>query len=131
LALVAALALVLDGALGADHHPTATPASSGHYHAHGHSHGPADAADHQVIDDDVAGDVGIAAGHHGSSPVSAPDAGASCCFCACCAAIVLPCLNAQAAPFALLRTRATAHRRYGDGIVPDGLQRPPKPLAIA
>jgi len=31
----------------------------------------------------------------------------------------------------VVRTTATANRPQGDGVVPDGLRRPPKPLAIA
>jgi hypothetical protein len=98
LALVAAFSFVLDGALGADHPVAATGA---HYHAH--SHGPAGASHHQLVDGDVVDDVDGAAAHHdGSSPVSSPDTGASCCVCTCCAAHVPPCLSAQAAPFLLL-----------------------------
>jgi len=127
LALVAAFSFVLDGALGADHPVAATGA---HYHAH--SHGPAGASHHQLVDGDVVDDVDGAAAHHdGSSPVSSPDTGASCCVCTCCAAHVPPCLSAQAAPFLLLRKMAMASRHHGDGIVPDGLRRPPRPLAIA
>jgi len=45
--------------------------------------------------------------------------------------MVLPCLNAQAVPFVLLRTVATTLPRHGDGVVPDGQQRPPRPFGIA
>ena len=130
LAIAAALAFVADGALGAEHHLPTAPAS-GHYHAHAHSHGPADAADHQLVDGDAVDGVEMAAHHHGSSPLSGADTGANCCACACCAAIVLPCLSAQAAPFVLIRNIAFGHRRHGDGIVPEGLRRPPRPLSIA
>jgi hypothetical protein len=130
LAVVAAFAFVLDGALGADHHPP-TPASGCiHYHSYAYSHAPAAAADHQVIDGDAAGVVDLAAAHQDSAPESGPDAGANCC-CACSAAIVLPSLTAQAVPFVLLRSMATANRRHDDGIVTEGLRRPPRPLAIA
>jgi hypothetical protein len=56
---------------------------------------------------------------------------ASCCCGVSCAAVVLPCLNAEAVPLVLLRTMTTSYRDPGDGIVPDGLRRPPRPLAIA
>jgi len=132
LAVVAALAFVADGALGSEHHlPTAM--GSGHYHAHayGHSHGAANAADHHAIDGDTVDGVDVTAGyHHGSSPPSA-DIGANCCSCACCAAIVLPCLSVLSAPFVLIQTIAFVHRRHGEGIVPEGLRRPPRPLSIA
>jgi hypothetical protein len=144
LAVVAAFAFVLDGAFGADHHPAAS-GSGGHDHAHVHSHGPVHASGHQPAGGDIAGSVvagSVVAGsvvadsvevaaHDGSAPVSGPDAGASCCSCTCCAALVLPSLNAQAAPFVLVPTVALAQRRHGDGIVPESLRRPPRPLAIA
>jgi hypothetical protein len=127
LAVVAALAFVADGALGAGHH--LATASGGHYHAHAHSHG---SSDHQVVDADAMDGTDVAAAHdHGSAPESAPDIGANCCSCTCGAAILLPSLNAHAAPFVLVRTLATASRPQSDGVVPDGLRRPPKPLAIA
>jgi hypothetical protein len=44
---------------------------------------------------------------------------------------MLPCLNAQATPFVVIKNMAFAHRRHGDGIVPEGLRRPPRPLSIA
>jgi len=127
LAVVAALAFVADGALGADHHLPAA-GGSGHYHthAHVHSHGPADASGHQLVN----GDVDLAATHGGSAPVSGSDADACCCFCACSAAVLLPSLTVQAVPFVLLRTMATTYRRSDDGFVPDGLRRPPRPIAI-
>jgi hypothetical protein len=132
LAVVAALAFVADGALGADHH--LATASGGHFHAHAHSHALPDlqAADHQVVDADAMAGTDVAAGnHHGSASESAPDTGANCCSCTCGVAILLPSLNARAAPFVLVRTTAIANRPQGDGVVPDGLHRPPKPLAIA
>src|SRR5262245_32016666 len=117
LAVVAALAFVADGALGSEHHlPTAMGGGHYHAHAHGHSHGPAD-ADHQLVDGAAVDGVDLAAHHHGSSP-SSGDIGANCCSCACCAAVVLPCLRAQSASFVLIRTIAFAHRRHSDGIVP-------------
>jgi hypothetical protein len=135
LAVAAALAFVADGALGAGHHLGAAPASGGHYHvyahhhAHAHSHSHAGAAGHQRIHGDIAEAINLATVHDRSAPASSSDAGC-CCFCACCAAIVLPSLNAQAAPFVLLRTMATLNHRHGDGVVPDGLRRPPRPTAI-
>jgi len=134
LAVVAALAFVADGALGAGHH-LAMP-SGGHYHAHAHSHA---SPGHQVVDAQVvhaqvgdpdAMDGTDVAGHHHGSEL-APDAGANCCSCTCGAAVLLPGLNAHAAPFVLVRTTAVANRPQSDGVVPDGLRRPPKPLAIA
>jgi hypothetical protein len=44
---------------------------------------------------------------------------------------VLPCLNAEAMPMLVLRAMTTTYRDPGDGIVPDGLRRPPRPHAIA
>jgi hypothetical protein len=126
LAVAAALAFVADGALGADHHLGAAPASGGHYHAHAHSH--AGASDHQLVHGDVADSADLAAAHDGFAPASGAEAG--CCFCACCAGIVLPSLSAHAAPFVLLRTMATVNHRHGDGVVPDGLRRPPRTIAI-
>ncbi|MPZ41737.1 MAG: hypothetical protein GEU95_27600 [Rhizobiales bacterium] len=131
LAAVAALAFVLDGALGAHHHlPIA--AGGGHYHAHAHSHAPADASAQQAIDNDIAAAVDLAAAQQDSAPDSSLDANSSCCFvCGCSVAVVPPSLTAQAVPFVLLRIMASAHRRHGDGIVPEGLRRPPRPLDIA
>jgi hypothetical protein len=131
LAVVAALAFVADGALGAGHH-LAMP-SGGHYHAYGHSHASSDhqVVDAQVVDTDAMDGTDIAGHHHGSAPDSAPDTGANCCSCTCGAAVLLPGLNAHAAPFVLVRTTAVANRPQSDGVVPDGLRRPPKPLAIA
>ena len=127
LAVVAALAFVADGALGAGHH--VATASDGHYHAHAHSHA---SSDHQVVDADAMDGTDVAAAHHhGSAPESAPDTGANCCSCTCGAAVLLPSLNAHATPFVLVRTTAVANRPQSDGVVPDGLRRPPKPLAIA
>jgi len=136
LAVVAALAFVADGALGGDHHLGAAPASGGHHHmhAHGHSHGHVHAhshtaaSDHRQINGDVAEAIDLATVDGSSVPASGSDA--CCCCCACNAAVVLPSLNAQVAPFVLLRSLIMADRRYGDGIVPDGLRRPPRPTAI-
>ena len=131
LAVVAALAFGADGALGADHHLGAAPAGGGHHHhhhhhhAHSHSH-HAGAAHHQHIHGDVADAIDLATVDSSSTPVHGSDA----CFCACCAALVLPSLSAQAAPFVLLRAMATVNHRHGDGVVPDGLRRPPRPTAI-
>ncbi|HZO46926.1 MAG TPA: hypothetical protein VFB68_13595 [Xanthobacteraceae bacterium] len=126
LAVVAAFAFVADGALGAGHH--LATASSGHYHAHAHSHA---SSDHQVVDGHAMDGTDIAGHQHGSAPESAPDGGANCCSCACGAVILLPVLNAQSAPFVVVRTTAIANRPQSDGVVPDGLRRPPKPQAIA
>jgi hypothetical protein len=136
LAVVAAFAFVLDGALGGEHHlPTAMGGS--HYHAQTHhaqayhSHGSTVAADHQVVDGAAVDGVNVAAHYHGSSPQSGADISGNCCSCACCAAVVLPCLSAQASPFVLIRSMALAHDRQGHGVVPEGLRRPPRPLSIA
>jgi hypothetical protein len=126
LAVVAALAFVADGALGSEHHVPVAAGGHYHAHAHSHSHGPADAADHQFVDGDA-----VDAHSPGSSPPTGADVGTSCCSCACSAAIVLPSLSAQATPFMLIRNMTFAHRRHGDGIVPEGLRRPPRPLSIA
>ena len=130
LAVVAAFAFVLDGALGGEHHlPTAMGGS--HYHAHAHhSHGATVAADHQLVDSAAVDGVDIAAHHHGSSPQSGADTGSNCCSCVC-AAVVLPCLSGEATPFVLIRNMAFASHRDVDGIVPEGLHRPPRPLSIA
>jgi hypothetical protein len=135
LAVVAALAFVIDGALGGSHLVPAASAHVGHVHAHSHvdadSHAPA-VLDHQVVNGDVVADADVVGHHHGSSPASTPDAdGNCCCACACCAAVLLPSMNVQAAPFLLIRDMTFADRRYGDGIVPEGLRRPPRPLSIA
>jgi hypothetical protein len=129
LAVVAAFALVLDGALGADHHLPAA-ASSGHYHAHGHSHASA-GANHHALSADTAGSVDLAAGQQDSAPQPGLDANANCCFCCCSAAVVLPSLTAQGATFALMRTSIAANPRASDGVEPEGLRRPPRPLSIA
>jgi hypothetical protein len=134
LAVIAALAFVLDGARATDHHGTAGaggyqhlhshgPAGTlAHHHAHGnHGHGgvapAADGADVAALDQET-------------SPPFALD-GANCCCGVSCAAVMLPCLNAEAVSLVVLRTMTTAYRHPGDGIVPDGLRRPPRPLAIA
>ena len=127
LAVVAALALVIDGALGtAGHQAAAAPAQVGHFHVHAHSHV---ASDHQLVQADVAAQADAA--DHGSSSPSGADFGGNCCSCACSAAMVLPSLTAQVAPFQLIRDTAFANHRHGDGIVPEGLRRPPRPLSIA
>jgi hypothetical protein len=126
LAVVAALAFAADGALGVGHH--LATASGGHYQAHAHSHA---GSDHQVVDVHGMDSTDVVAAHHdGSAPESGLDTGANCCSCTCGAAVLLPSLNAHAAPFVLLRATAVANRPQGDGVVPDGLRRPPKPLAI-
>ena len=123
LALVAALAFVLNNALHA--HPM--PGSGGHVHAVGH--GPADDPTDQVVDGVV---VNANAAHHdGSSPSRGADGHANCCACTCHAAVVLPSLHAHAILFVVIRTMAFANHRPGEGIVPEGLRRPPRPLAIA
>jgi hypothetical protein len=134
LAVMAALAFVIDGALGGGHLVPAASAHVGHFHTHahshadGHSHAPA-VSDHQIVNGDVVADT---ADHRGSSPTSAPDADADCCCaCACCAVVLLPSLNGQAIPFLVIRDMAFAQRRHGDGIVPESLRRPPRPLSIA
>lgn len=132
LAVVAALALVVDGALSADHHVAAS-AAGGHLHAQVGCPGQDlnDASGQQLVNGGVVDSVDIAAADRDSSPVSTPDTATASCSCASCAAIVLPYLSAEAAPFVLLRNLATTHRRHGDGVVLDGLRRPPRPLAIA
>jgi hypothetical protein len=132
LAVVAALAFVMGGALGGNHLVPAASAHVGHFHvhAHGHSHAPAAVSDHQSID----GNAVAAAAQHGSSPTSAPDADGNCCTCctcACSAAALQPAPIGQATPFLSIANIAFAHRRHGDGIVPEGLRRPPRPLSIA
>jgi hypothetical protein len=64
-------------------------------------------------------------GAQGAGP--SPDC---CVFCANCAVAALPSLNALAEPFVLLRNTLAADPRSGDGVVPDGLRRPPRPIAI-
>ena len=127
LAVVAALAFVADGALGAGHH--VATASGGHYHAHAHSHA---SSDHQVVDADATAGTDVAVAQDGgSAPELAPDIGANCCSCTCGAVVLMPSLNVYATPFVLVRATAVANRPQSDGVVPDGLRRPPKPLAIA
>ena len=136
LAVVAALAFVADGALGAGHHLGAAPSGGGHYHvhahshSHSHSHSHAGASDHQRSHGNVVDAIDLATAHDSTVPASGPDTGAGCCFCACCAGVVLPSLNAEAALFVLLRTMTTVNHRHGDGVVPDGLRRPPRSIAI-
>jgi hypothetical protein len=48
-----------------------------------------------------------------------------------CAAVLVPLLNVQTVSFAVLQAMVTTYHGPGDGIVPDGLRRPPRPLAIA
>ncbi|MBX9776835.1 MAG: hypothetical protein K2Y71_20850 [Xanthobacteraceae bacterium] len=134
LAVMSVLAFAIDGALGGSHLVPAASAHVGHVHAHAHSqadaHGHAPGvSDHQIVSNDV---VTVTADHHASFPTSAPDADANCCSaCACCAAVLLPSSNGQSAPFLVAQTLALAHRRHGDGFVPEGLRRPPRPLSIA
>jgi hypothetical protein len=125
LAAVAALAFVADGALGASHH--LATGSDGHYHAHVHSHV---SADHHVADVDALNGTAIAGDHRGSAPDSSSDVGANCCSCTCGAVVLLPGLVVHSARFVVVRTTAVANRPQSDGVVPDGLRRPPKPLAI-
>jgi hypothetical protein len=133
LAVVAALSFVLDGAFGAHHHLLTAEGTAVHPHPHG-SVGASDhgLADHHVADHQDGGSVAsldVAASDRGSSPVSTSDACYCCCTCH--AGALLPDLCGQTIPFILLRSLATAHRGDGDGIVPDGLRRPPRLLVIA
>jgi hypothetical protein len=131
LAVVAALALAVNGSLGSNHHMSAAAGhdhgeshshgANGHSHgAHGHSH-----ADHSHHNVDVA-----ALDQDGAVP-SSPDADASCYLNACFAAVVLPCPSTQALAIPFCGTISTAHDRHGKGVVPDGPRKPPRPLSIA
>jgi hypothetical protein len=129
LAVAAALAFVLDGALGANHHLSA--AAPGHHHAepnsHGsHGHGP-HAHSHSV---DVAHDVDMPAADHDGALASAPDADANSWLNACYAAVVLPCPNTQALPYLFGEAVTAVHSRHDKGVIPDGLRKPPRPLAL-
>jgi hypothetical protein len=126
LAVVAAFAFVADGALGASHH--LAMGNDGYSHVHSHSHA---SSNHHAVDAAALDGSDIASSHRGSVPDSSPDVGANCCSCTCGAVIMLPSLIAHAARFVLVRTTAVANRPQSDGVVPDGLRRPPKPLAIA
>jgi hypothetical protein len=122
LALVAALVFVLNDSLHAH------PMPGGGAHVHAVDHGPADASDDQAVEDVV---DAIAAHHDGSAPSPGADTHANCCACTCCAAIVLPSLHPHANSFVVIRIMALANQGPGDGIVPEGPRRPPKPLGIA
>lgn len=135
LAVVAALALVLNGALGSNHHLSA---AAGHHHGEPHSHG-ADAhvhshaapiADHQLANDDVSHGVDVAAVDFDGALAFSPDADANDYLNACSAAVVLPCPSTHALPFLFFGTLIAAHPRRDKGVIPDGLRRPPRRLAI-
>lgn len=135
LAVMAALALVLNGALGSNHHLSA---AAGHDHAEAHSHGThahshshaASIADHQSAHVDVLHDVDVAAADIDGALAFSPDADACDYLNACSAAVVLPCPSTHALPFLLFGTLNAAPPRYHQGVIPDGLRRPPRPLAI-
>jgi hypothetical protein len=142
LAIAAAFAFVVEGALGTGHHPLAGSASHGHHQVQAHSHalishastGDASINAHHQIDahhHHARGDVvaGVAADHHGSVPASA-DGGCSC-SCMSCSFAILPRWNVAAAPLAPFLAVTSLRRRQGDGVDPDGLRRPPRPHAIS
>jgi hypothetical protein len=130
LAVVAALAFALNGALGSNHHMSA---AAGHHHhgeshsygahAHGHSHGGLTFGHHH-------GDVDMAALDQDGALPSSPDADADGYLNACFAAVVLPCPSAHALPILFCGTVTAAHPRQVEGVVPDGLRKPPRPLAL-
>ena len=128
LAVVAALALAANGALGSNHHMSA---AAGHHHdhdeshihgmhAHGHSH-----ADHQHDN------IGVAAFDQDGALPSPVDADADSYLNACFAAVVLPCPSAQALPILFFGTVTAAQPRPAKGIEPDGPRKPPRTMAPA
>jgi hypothetical protein len=131
LAVVAVLAFVLDGALGSNHHLSA--AAAGHHHAEPHSHGShahrhgVDLSDRQLVHSNVSH---VPAADHEGALASSLDADANSWLNACYAAVVLPCPSTHALPILFCGTVTAAHPRQGKGVVPDGLRKPPRPLAI-
>jgi hypothetical protein len=108
-------------------------AGASHDHAHHvHSHGSVVSAHHHHAAGDYVLDAsrGITV-QSDTTPVSDADTDACSCLCASCAAVVLPWLNVTASLFQSTPSRVVVHRRHGDGVTPDGLRRPPRPLAIA
>jgi hypothetical protein len=131
LAIVAALAFVVDGAFGAYHHRAAASAGASHDHAHVHSHGPVGSSHHHHAGGhflDASHDIAAQADF---APTSGVDVDACSCLCASCAAVVLPWLNVAASLMQSTPSRVVVHRRHSDGVEPDGPRKPPKPIAIA
>jgi hypothetical protein len=91
-----------------------------------HSHASADDHHHGQ----GAGSVDFAAGQQDPAPQPGLDANANCFLCCCSAAVVLPSLTTQASAFVLMRASIAANPRPSDGVEPDGLRRPPRPLSI-
>jgi uncharacterized membrane protein len=125
LAVLAALALAANGALGSNHHMSAAAGhhhdhgdSHGHSHTHGHSH-----AGHSHHDVDVA-----ALDQDGALP-SSSDADADSYLNACFAAVVLPAPTPQALPVVFCGTVTAAHPRQAKGIEPGGPRKPPRTSA--
>jgi hypothetical protein len=135
LAVVATFALLLDGALGANHHLSA--AAPGHHHAESHNHGSHNHGAHSHgshgHDVDLSGvnsNLDVTAADEDGAPASAIDADANCWLNACYAAVVLPCPSLHALPVVFCGTVTAAHPRQTKGVVPDGLRKPPRPLAL-
>jgi hypothetical protein len=124
LAVVAALALAVNGALGSNHHMSA---AAGHDHGEAHSHG---AHSHSHADHHHGGVDMAALDQDGALP-SSPDADANCYLNACFAAVLLPCPGTQALPILFCGTVTAPHARHGTGVIPDGPRKPPRPLSIA
>ncbi|MCC6889698.1 MAG: hypothetical protein IT536_14290 [Hyphomicrobiales bacterium] len=129
LAVVAALAFVFESALGADHNrpASASTSASGHHHAYDHGQSAGSAHHHQQHA------VGPAAA--GGDAQAVPDAdslpAADACYCYSCSAVVLPILSYVAAPLTALQAMTLFGAGRHDGVVPAGLRRPPRAIAIA
>jgi hypothetical protein len=127
LAVVAALALAVNGALGSNHHMSAAAGHHDHGESHshgGHAHGHSHAADHDH------GDVDMAALDQDGALPSSPDADADGYLNACFAAVVLPCPSAQALPILFCGTVIAAHPRQAKGVEPDGPRKPPRTMTL-
>ena len=128
-AVVAALALAVNGALGSNHHMSA---AAGHHHdhgeshshgghAHGHSHGGL-ASDHHHGDVDM-----VALDLDGALP---PPSDADADYLnACFAAVVLPSPSAHALPVLFFGTLASAQPQPAKGIELGGPRKPPRTRA--
>jgi hypothetical protein len=124
LAVVAALALAANGALGSNHHMSA---AAGHHHDHGesHSHG---AHGHSHADHSHH-NVDMAAVDLDEAVPSSPDVDADCYLNACFAAVVLPCPSAHVLPVLFFGTLASAQPGQAKGVEPGGPRKPPRTSA--
>jgi hypothetical protein len=126
LAVVAALALAANGALGSNHHMSA---AAGHHHGHGESHSHGTHGHSHSHADHQHDNIDVAASDQDEALPSSFDADADSYLNACSAAVVLPYPSAQALPALFFGTVTAAQPRQVQGIDPGGPRKPPRTIA--